>query len=71
MGNQNQEKFIQACVNKSEGWGKAIDEAERQIKEAEEKIKRLKLSIQTFKEMIAQGEPFPGESAEQNQTEAA
>lgn len=42
------------------GWGDAIVEAERQIQESERKIHRLRVSIQTFKEMETKKEPFPG-----------
>ncbi len=60
MSRGTQEPFTQNCGN-HQGWKYAISVAERQIKEAEEKIKRLKLSIRTFEQMIAKGEPFPGE----------
>lgn len=71
MGNQNQDLITQPCVKTPEGWQRAISEAERQIKEGEEKVRRLKLSIETFREMLAQGEPFPGEGGEQAESEAA
>jgi hypothetical protein len=61
MGNKNQDIFIHRCDNLS-GWDRAICEAQQQIKIAEEKIRKLNLSIETFKEMQNKGEPFPGEN---------
>lgn len=64
MHRSNQDNFIHICSNLT-SWDYAINVAERQIKEAEEKIKQLKMSIQTFEEFRAKGEPFPGESDSQ------
>jgi cell division protein FtsL len=47
-------------------WDLANSEAERQIKEAQEKIAKLEGSVKTFKEMRDIGEPFLDEKAEQN-----
>lgn len=71
MRKEKQELFTQACVNTESGWNRAIVEAERQIEDSEKKIKRLKLSIATFREMLAKGDPFPGEDTEQGASEAA
>lgn len=67
MNTTSQEQSIHIC-SKSQGWNYAIDVAEQQIKESEEKIKKLRMSIKTFEEMRAKGEPFPGEEAEQEKS---
>jgi hypothetical protein len=61
MGSKMQENLTQGCGSFS-GWDRAILEAQRQIDEASEKIRKLNLSIETFKEMQAKGEPFPSET---------
>jgi hypothetical protein len=68
MRNEKQDIFTQEC-DKLSRWDYAIDIAERQIKVAEEKIKRLRISIRTFEEMRTTGEPFPGEEANQQGAE--
>lgn len=77
MGKQKQVILTHSCDNLSgrdcdslSGWDRAICEAERQIETAQEKIKRLRLSIETFKEMRAKGEPFPGSDKEHKETAA-
>jgi len=61
MGKPRQAQFTHTIDN---GWDKVILEAERQIALAEEKISGLRLSIETFKELRAKGEPFPGEGSQ-------
>lgn len=60
MGNHGQAILPQACSS-TEAWARAIDEAERQISEAESKIAKLRVSIGTFRQMQESGEPFPAE----------
>jgi hypothetical protein len=70
MGSRKQEILTQNCVN-LQGWERAICEAQNQIISAKEKIGRLELSIETFEEMRAKGEPFPGEPIASRQDTAA
>jgi predicted translin family RNA/ssDNA-binding protein len=69
MKKQKQGKLLHVCSS-PKGWHRAIEEAERQIEAAQEKIKRLRLSIETFEEMCAKGEPFPGEETGQKEAVA-
>jgi hypothetical protein len=62
MSTEKQSQNTHSCSN-SQGWDYVISVAGQQIQAAEEKIKQLKFSIQTFKEMQAKGEPFPVEEA--------
>ena len=43
------------------GWDLAITEAECQISEAEKRIGKLRLSIESFNEFKKRGEPWPGD----------
>lgn len=70
MGKKKQEKLIQPCDNFS-GWERAICKARKQIEAAQEKIRRLELSIQTFEEMHAKGEPFPSDEVKEQKEAAA
>lgn len=69
MGKKNQDLFTQGCGNFS-GWERAICEAQKQIAEAQGKIKKLELAIQTFEDMRAKGEPFPGEEEAREESAA-
>ena len=69
MTKQSQPQFTQDCGNNE--WDKAIVEAEHQIAVAEARITGLRLSIVTFKELKATGEPFPGEQAINRKIKAA
>jgi len=70
MSNEIQDTFTQVRDSRN-GWDDAIDEACRQIGEAEAKIRGLKLSIQTFKEMRRKGEPFLGDAVSQQKSDKA
>jgi hypothetical protein len=63
MGKQRQENFTHPCSS-SDGWERAIREADWQIADAESKIVRLRLSIETFKQMRSAGEVLPGDTSE-------
>lgn len=52
-------------------WDAAITDAERMIEEAKGRIEELTFSIHFFRKQRDAGEPFPGESAEPSQSEAA
>lgn len=69
MNTKNPLQNAQSC-SKPQGWDYAVFVAERQIEEAEEKIKRLRLSIKTFEEMRAKGEPFPVDVKDQSEAES-
>lgn len=69
MRKQKQVLFTHECENLS-GWDRAICEAQNQIVAAREKIERLELSIKTFEDFRAKGEPFPGEAKEQSGAKA-
>ena len=45
-------------------WDRAISDAEGKIAEAQKRIKDLKWSIVTFRQLRDSGEPFPGGGAE-------
>jgi hypothetical protein len=55
----SQGALLQTCDS---GWDKAIQEAERQIRLAEERIAQLRLSIGSFLDFKKRGEPWPGTS---------
>jgi predicted nucleic acid-binding Zn-ribbon protein len=40
-------------------WNKALNDANQQLVEAEERVKRLKATIKGIEVKIARGEPFP------------
>ena len=63
MCSPSQAKSPQLCGGIS-GWDYAISEAEKQISEFEERIIRLRNSIQTFQEMKRDGEPWRVEISE-------
>jgi len=62
MCKQSQSRSATAHRSALSGWSIAIVEAERQITAAEQKIRNLRASIQTFNDMRARKEPFPGET---------
>ena len=61
MRKKSQGGFTQVSVNKGSDWDVAISEAERQLREAEERVKRLRLIVQSFVDRRAKGQPFLGE----------
>ena len=64
MSNRKQDQLSHSCDRA--GWGVAIDKAERQIRAAEDRIMKLRLSIDSFKDFQASGEPWPtSESADE------
>lgn len=48
-------------MRKRRGWDIAIGEARRQILEAEDKVRKLRLSIDSFEDFKKRGEPWPGD----------
>jgi hypothetical protein len=56
-------KEPQSVVFSSDGWDGAISEAERQIADAAERVRRLRRSVRTFRTLKDSGEPFPGQEA--------
>ena len=66
MKRQSTEVFAHVSSSSAEGWDYAIVEASRQIQEAEEKVRQLRLAIQTFQEMRETGEPWPGASGSED-----
>jgi hypothetical protein len=51
-------------------WNEAIEDAERLIREARERIAELRRSIRTFEELRDAGETFPGESQQKREAKA-
>jgi hypothetical protein len=60
MSKLGQEKIPR--VSDSEGWALAIEQAERGINQAKERIEKLERSIEVFKECRDAEEPWPGTS---------
>ena len=51
-------------------WDSAIVDAQRMIEEAQAKIRTLRKSIATFQRLRDDGEPFPGEIAEETEAQS-
>jgi hypothetical protein len=58
MSKTRQEKLQPS--RSSKGWKIAIEQAERGIAEAKDRIERLSRSINVFRECQERGEPWPG-----------
>ena len=54
-------------LSKLENWESAIEEAERQIREAQAHVRRLKRSVAIFRKLCDSGEPWPGTSESENE----
>jgi predicted translin family RNA/ssDNA-binding protein len=61
MSSKMSKKELTNTTSSAEGWDGAISEAERQIKEAKQKIATLKFRIKTFEHLKESGAPFPNE----------
>lgn len=69
MRKASQELFTHTRDKPASGWDAAIVEAERQVREAQARIDKLRLSIQSFVEFKERGEPFPGAPPEQQEAQ--
>jgi hypothetical protein len=65
MAKQKQEKSFTRMCKPVNNWDKAIFDAEQQIVNAKAKIAKLRQSVRAFKTMRDNGEPFPGETAQE------
>ncbi len=57
MSVNRKDKFYDKNLN---GWESAIYEANRQIREAKNRINSLEKSVNVFRRKIESGEPWPG-----------
>jgi hypothetical protein len=48
--------------NNVTSWESAIYDSQKHIREARSRIRQLEKSIKVFEEMVAAGEPWPGEN---------
>ena len=64
MSKKNTIEKVRHPSNKNLTWDAAIQDAEKMILEAKEKISKLKRAIRAFRAMQDSGEPFPGESSQ-------
>ena len=58
--------IIDKIIDKNIGWGRALTDIQKQIMDAQSRVRRLRTSLRIIQKKLDNGEPFPLVNATQS-----